>query len=107
MVDFSKASDVNKFFGDLIEQIADVKISGVYVPTYFITGENSDIFIQDENVYICFENNKCLVVDYKFVNKLSIDYRSMTEEEIENILCQVIRIYLTLTKKSLIIILTK
>lgn len=83
MVDFSKASDVNKFFGDLIEQIANVKIIGVYAPTYFMTGENSDIFMQDENVYICFENKKCLVVEYKFVNKLSIAYRSMTEEEIE------------------------
>lgn len=49
--------------------------------------------MQDENIYIMFENEKCLVVSYFFIDSLCVEYRSLTEQEKKQILLSIIEDY--------------
>lgn len=81
MYDFSKASATENYFKDIINRLKDSKISGVYcvISTWF--SYSTFTYMQDEPLFIIFENGQCLVIEYYEINKLNVEYREMTVEE--------------------------
>lgn len=82
MYDFSKLNDTKKYFDKLITDLGESKITGVYSELPFCFKRKTFIYMQDTPVYIIFDNGKCLVIEYYEINKLRIEYRSMTKAEL-------------------------
>ena len=80
--DFSKATNVKKYFAELLIELANVKVKGIYSRLPFFS-TNPYICKTDEPIYILLDNGKCIVIDYHFIDNLEIEYREMTEEELE------------------------
>lgn len=81
--DFSKATDVKKYFSWLLTELKGCKVKAVYCRYAFLSMGESKYHSTDEPVYILFENGKCLVMDYYFVDRLDLSYREMTKMELE------------------------
>lgn len=81
MYDFSKASETEKYFENIINKLRYNKIFGVYsvVSTWF--NYKHFTYMQDEPLYIIFDNGQCLIIEYYDINKLKVEYREMTECE--------------------------
>lgn len=77
----SKATDAKKFFSDVINEVKTVNIIGVYANTQVLACKDSFTYMQDAPIYIMFDNGKCLIIDYMFIDELYAEYREMTEEE--------------------------
>ena len=80
--DFSKATNVKKYFAELLIELANVKVKGIYSRLPFFS-TNPYICKTDAPIYILLENGKCIVIDYCFIDGLDIEYREMTVEELE------------------------
>ena len=83
MYDFSKRSEVQKYFSEILEELKSAKITAVLTTPFIFVDDGIFTYMQDEPVFIRFDNGKCLVIEYYFIDELSIGYREMTEEEIE------------------------
>jgi hypothetical protein len=81
--DFSKRSEVKKYFNDILPGLKDKKIKGIYTPCPFTFNNDSCLVMTDLPVYVMFEDDKNLVFEYDFVDELKIEYREMTEKEKE------------------------
>ncbi len=81
MCDFSKASETEKYFKNVINVLEDSKIIYIFsnAPFWFI--DKHITYMQDEPLYIAFDNGRCLVIEYYEINKLTVEYREMTEYE--------------------------
>lgn len=81
MYDLSKASETEKYFENILNKLGDSKILGVYCPLFTWFGYKHFTYMQDEPLYIIFNNGQCLVIEYYDINKLNIKFREMTEDE--------------------------
>lgn len=82
--DFSKRSEVKRYFNDILPQIKDVKVKCVYTPNPFMFNDSIYHIMTDLPVYVMLEDGKALVFEYDFIDELNVEYREMTEEEKEN-----------------------
>ncbi len=80
----STLSAAKAYFNRLIRGLDGVKIKAVYVDD-----GHGELFAQkgatwiDAPIFILFENSTCLEIEYYFVDELYVQYRTMTEEEIQ------------------------
>ena len=81
MYDFSKATDTEKYFEDIINKLGGSKITCVYCVATTWFKQRGFTYMQDEPLFIIFDNGKCLVIDYYDINKLKVEYREMTQDE--------------------------
>ena len=80
--DLSCYSQTLMYFKNLLPKIKDIKVKAIYTPRPF-WGFNQAYKIEaDDPVYILFENGKCLVIEYYFIDDLNIEYRKMTKDEL-------------------------
>ena len=81
-IDFSKSTEVNKFFDEVLKSMQGVKIAAIFtLCASFGTREGYRTYMEDTEVYILFENEECLVVEYPFIDDLSVSLRKFSEEE--------------------------
>ncbi|MDE5592784.1 MAG: hypothetical protein K2I75_02505 [Clostridiales bacterium] len=76
-------TEAKKYFSEIVEEVKTSKIIGVFASTLVLTNKGSFSYMQDEPIYIMFDNGKCLIVDYVFIDELKAEYRAMTNEEQE------------------------
>lgn len=81
-MNLSRMSEAKVYFNSLIENRKGVKIKSVFSanPSFF----NSDgvrIYRDEAEVYIIFEDDQCLIMDYRFIDALCVDFRSIDEEK--------------------------
>ena len=82
--DFSKLSEVKKYFNKLLPKIKDKKIKAIYLNNAFTSHNDTYYIFMDTPAYIIFENGDCLVLEYYFIDELNIEYRTMTIDEENN-----------------------
>ena len=84
MIELSNASEAKLYFEKIIKEMNGIKISSVFslCPSF-----NNNIgyrrYREDTPVYIIFENGKCLIIEYRFIDSLCVELRSLNEEENE------------------------
>lgn len=78
-MDLTKKSDAQNYFDKIIAELDNTPI--IKVCSLDDSGNDNKYSI-DEPLYIIFRNQKALIINYYFVDKLSIEYRNLTEEEI-------------------------
>ena len=83
MYDFSKKSDTQKYLSEILKKVKTAKIIGVLANLWIFKRDGVFTYEQDGPVYIKFDNGRCLIVNYLCIDELKIEYREMTEEEIE------------------------
>ncbi len=83
-MDFSRAADVNKFFDELLNEIKSLKVTNVYSSGLVLTNNGRFSYMQDTPIYIMFDNGRCLIVDYMFIDELNMEYRQMNETETQD-----------------------
>jgi hypothetical protein len=84
MCDFSKACDAEMFFRNTLNEIKNVKVKAIFSlsPGFYRYKNLTRIYSTDVPIYILFENEMCLIIDYPFIDELHIQFRKMTSEEI-------------------------
>ncbi len=94
MKELSKLTEANVYFDNLLSEIKDTKVKAIFSFGSFICRHlRNKVYMQDEDIYIVFENEKCLVVSYFFIDELCVEYRSLTEQEKERISQSIIEDY--------------
>ena len=78
-MDLIKKSEAQKYFEKIIDELDNVPI--IKVCSIDDSG-NDDRYSIGEPLYIIFYNKKALIIDYYFIDGLSVEYRKLTEEEI-------------------------
>ena len=79
-MDLIKKSDVQKFFSKILLELNKTKI--IKVCSLDDSGDDYKYSIE-EPLYIILDNKKALIIEYYFIDKLSIEYRDLTENEIQ------------------------
>lgn len=74
-------TDTKKYFSEILEEVKTSKIIGVFASTLVLTNKGSFSYMQDSPIYIRFDNGKCLIIDFVFIDELHAEYRAMTDEE--------------------------
>lgn len=81
-IDFANGIEVQKYFDEVIQLMNGVRISSVFsLGPSFSFSDGVRKYMEDTEIYIFFENGKCLVIDYPFIDALSADIRSISAEE--------------------------
>ena len=81
-IDFANGIEVQKYFDEVIRLMNGVRISAVFsLCAGFSIRDGVRKYMEDTEIYILFENGKCLVIDYPFIDALSADLRSTSTEE--------------------------
>ena len=76
-----KKSDTQNYFDKVITELDNVPIIKV---CSFNDSGNDNRYSIDEPLYIIFKNKMALIIEYYFIDGLSLEYRNLTEEEIHN-----------------------
>ncbi len=85
MYDFSKASDVEKYFDEFLNQIKNNKVKAIFslYPSFRYLPDNKRIYSDYSDVYLLLDNDMCLVISYLFIDSFEMQYRKLTKEEFE------------------------
>lgn len=85
MTDFSKKSQVDEYFNSVIKKMCNVPIKAIFSLSTlsFSGGRGLRIFRAGEKVFLKFENETCLVIDYPYIDSLEVELRKMTPQELE------------------------
>lgn len=81
-IDFSDRMEAEKYFCGVVEQMRGVKVKAVFscCPSF---GDYDGIrqYIEDNEIYILFENDICLVISYRFIDALRVEMRALSDDE--------------------------
>ena len=82
MLKCSKASEANTYLNNIAKKMHGIKIKKIFseCPS-FSTVNGFRRYKDDTLLYILFENEQCLIINYRFIDSLCIDFRILTEEE--------------------------
>ena len=83
MYDFSKRSETQKYISEILEAVKGAKIIGITSEAWISKYPILFTYTQDKPIFIKFDNGKCLIVTYLEIDRLKIEYREMSEEEID------------------------
>lgn len=78
-MDLIKKSDAQNYFNKVLQELDKTPI--IKVCSLDDSGDDNKYSI-DEPLYIIFSNKKALIIEYYFIDNLSIEYRDLTEDEI-------------------------
>ena len=80
----SKKSEALSYFNSVLKELKKSKVKAIFTlssPSWnYHRGFRS--YMDDTEVYILLENDNCLVIDYRFIDFLEVEYRKLTEEEL-------------------------
>ena len=78
----SKASEAKRFLEEIIKKMRNIKIKTVFsAGPFFSSNKGYRRYEDDTPIYIVFENDECLIIDYRFIDALYMDFRSLNSEE--------------------------
>ena len=82
-MDFSKKSCVEEYFHILQNEISRIRIKSIFSMSSMSWNHHREYrtYDTDEEIYILFENEYCLVIDYRFIDELNIQYRKLNFQE--------------------------
>jgi len=85
MTDFSKKSETIKYFDSIMEDLQQSKIKAIFsiAPMSWNKHRGYRTYSTDTEIYILLENEFCLVIDYRFIDALDIQFRKLTFSEKE------------------------
>ena len=85
MTDFSKKSETIKYFNSIMQDLQQSKIKAIFsiAPMSWNHHRGYRTYSTDTEVYILLENEFCLVIDYRFIDALDIQFRKLTSLEEE------------------------
>ena len=75
-----KKSETQKYFDKILRELNNEQI--IKVCSNDDSGDDNKYSI-DEPLYIIFSNKKVLIIEYYFIDKLSVEFRNLTDEEIQ------------------------
>lgn len=78
-MDLINKCDAQNYFEKIIKELNNTQITKVC--SFDISGYN-DKYSIDNPLFIIFNNKKALIIEYYFIDELSIEYRNLTEQEI-------------------------
>ena len=83
MTDFSKKSQTIKYFVSIIDDLRQSKIKAIFsiAPMSWNHHRGYRSYSTDTEIYILLENEYCLVIDYRFIDALDIQFRKLTSLE--------------------------
>ncbi len=83
MTDFSKKSETIKYFNSIMQDLQQSKIKAIFsiAPMSWDHYRGYRTYSTDTEVYILLENEFCLVIDYRFIDALDIQFRKLTSLE--------------------------
>ena len=81
----SKKSEASIFLEEMLKKLKNVKIKSIFALTspFWNTHKGYRSYDSDTEVYILFENDMCMIIEYYFIDSLEIELRLMTSEEKE------------------------
>ena len=83
LVDFSKKSETLEYWNRLLPVLKNKKIKSIftlYAPMWnYHDGYRT--YNADTEVYILFEDDMCLVINYLFIDELNVEYRPLLKDE--------------------------
>ena len=85
MTDFSKKSQTIAYFDSIIGDLRQSKVKAIFTIASMSWNHYCGYrtYSTDTELYILMENECCLVIDYRFVDALDIQYRKLTSFEKE------------------------
>lgn len=83
MLDFSKKTDTEKYFSSIMGDLQKTKIKTVFsiAPMSWHHHREYRTYTTCSELYVLFENDYCLVINYRFIDALKIQYRKLTADE--------------------------
>ena len=84
MTDFSKKSEVDEYFDELLPIISQFKVRSIcsYYPVSWNNHRKHRLCSTDGELFILFDNDsKVLVIDYPFIDALDVCYRYLSSVE--------------------------
>ncbi len=91
MTDFSKKSGTMEYFNSIMDDLKQAKIESIFsfCPPFWSHYRGYRTYDTDTEIYILLENGFCLVINYRFIDALDIQFRKLTlseQEEHQNLL---------------------
>ena len=82
MIELSKASEARLYFDAIIKEMQGIKIIAVFssCPSFSHLAKFRR-YLDDAPIYILFEDGRCLIIDYRFVDALCVERRTLNEKE--------------------------
>ena len=79
-----KASEAEAYFDGIIKTTQGVKIKTIFssCPS-FNKNDEYRMYSEDAPIYVAFEDGRCLVIEYRYIDSLYVDFRSLNEEDAE------------------------
>ena len=83
MTDFYKKSETIKYFNSIMQDLQQSKIKAIFsiAPMSWNHHRGYRTYSTDTEIYILLENEFCLVIDYRFIDALDIQFRKLTSLE--------------------------
>ncbi len=84
MIELSNASEAKLYFENIVKKMNGVKINSVFSACPSFNNNNGyRLYSDDTPIYIIFENGQCLIIEYRFIDALCVDFCQLNEEEHE------------------------
>ena len=84
MIKLSNAAEAKLYFENIIKKLNGVKICAVFSDSPLFNDNNGyRLYRDDTPIYIVFENGQCLIIDYRFIDALCVDFRPLNQCEKE------------------------
>lgn len=83
MTDFSKKSDTIEYFNSIMGDLRQVKIKAIFsiAPLSWDYHSGYRTYSTDTEIYILLENEYCLIIDYRYIDSLDVQFRKLTPAE--------------------------
>ena len=83
MTDFSKKSEAEKYFNSIQDDLKKSNIKGIFSFDILSWTHPRDcrVYSTHTEIYILFENGYCLVIDYRYIDALDVQFRKLTSLE--------------------------
>ena len=84
-MDFTKKSYADAFFQEVIQKLHQAKIKAIFSlsPVFWFTYDGFREYRTDTELYLLFETDLCLVIDYRSIDGLNFCFRKLTDPEKE------------------------
>lgn len=80
----SKKSTAMEYFDSILSLLQHSKIKAIFAlaSPFWNHHRGFRTYRTDEELYILFENDWCLIINYRFIDYLNVEFRKLTETEI-------------------------
>lgn len=79
----SKKSEATAYFDSILSELQKIRIKAVFTlaSPFWSNKRGHRSYMDDTEIYVQLENDFCLVISYRFIDFLEVEYRKLTESE--------------------------